>query len=143
MGCASSTFIVSVSIPGQGNEVLTTASSLHYEKKDIDGLWGFFQKRLTKEYPHEILISDLTCVSEMENSVLGELLFRLFSRGHRDRLNFCQFISACWHILTLKEDRDVAILLFIILDTDNTGFLRLEEAKFMVNLLDNFHRDEV
>lgn len=138
MGCGSSTFTPNEKIPGQGNEVLATMGTLHYSKKDVDTLWQYFKKRLTTENPHEVSISDLTCIDDAESSTIGELLFRLFSKGHKGSINFSQFITASYHILTLNEPRDVACLMFRILDIENTGMLTLEEAKFMVHLLDDF-----
>ena len=138
MGCGSSSFVPSQKIPGQGNEVLATIGTLHYSKNDIEALWKYFKKHVSRENPHEVSITDLTCLDDAESSTIGELLFRLFSKGHKGFINFSQFIIASYHILTLNEPRDIACLIFRVLDIENTGMLTIEEAKFMVHLLDDF-----
>lgn len=143
MGCGGSSlkFTENSKLKGQGSDVRVTQRQLQYTDDDIDQLYSVFRKYDTKN-SGMIYISDIAMSTEAETVAFIELIFRIFdrddSRGYAGILNFNEFITACWHILTVTNTDQIAILIFDLFDLNKINRLTVDEMKFIYHLLDNF-----
>ncbi len=122
MGCGSSReFVVNLHIPGQGAELRKIQAHLGLTNSDINKLYNFFLK-VDVDKQNDVTVEKFLVMSEIQEDLVGRLIFFLADRDCDSRLNFTEFVVMLWSFLSFSN-HDLMIFFHEIKHIISNGFV--------------------
>lgn len=133
MGCDSSKFSLDPLDPKTDLLTISILRELELTDVEIRKLHNIFSD-IDLNQSGYLRKDEFFAAFHMESTKSNDEIFSSFDIERNGKLNFCEFACAMWNLLTL-DPSDLGYFVFTIFDRDNSGVLKFEEVKDLVETI--------
>jgi Ca2+-binding EF-hand superfamily protein len=139
-GCGSSNFSMNPADPSSDLLAMSIFKELGLSNRQIRKLHNIFVD-IDLNQSGYLRRDEFFAAFHLEDTRCNEEIFGSFDIENKGKLNFCEFVCAMWNLLTL-EPSDLGYFVFTIFDRDNSGVLKFEEMKDLVETIHHKNYDK-
>lgn len=130
-------FVRNDAVLGQGKEVLLFGKKCNLKNYEVDRIYDEFVKFEDKD-THVGSVYDFFESKKLKMCTFLNFFFLLFDKRKTGMLPFVDYMLCLWNFLS-SDSENIAVFLFLLFDTERSNVLDVDEIKFMVNAVWDFH----